>query len=138
MLVKSEMTKGVEFIGPNASVKVAAEKMKNLNIGVLPVCENNNLIGVITDRDITIRLTAKAKDPNTTKVNEIMSSNVEWCFEDDEIEKIAMVMEAKQIRRLPVLNHSKKLVGILSLSDIAVKGSKSVACEILEKVSEQV
>ena len=136
MQVKNEMTSKIEVVNPGTSVKEVSQKMRDLDIGVLPVCDNNRLVGIVTDRDITIRLTAEGKDSGSTKVKEIMSSKVEWCFEDDEVEKIAAKMESKKIRRLPVINHDKKLVGMLSLGDLALRGSRETACEILEKVSE--
>jgi len=136
MLVKNEMTKNIEFVNPKTSLKEAAQKMKNLDIGVLPICENDLLLGILTDRDITIRSTAFGKDPNTTSVEEIMTSGVEWCFEDDNVEEVAAKMERKKIRRLPVINRDKKLVGILSIGDLVTRGSRGVACEVLEKVSK--
>ncbi len=136
MQVKNEMTTKVEVASPETSVKEVSQKMRDLNIGVLPVCENGRLSGIVTDRDITIRLTAEGKDPSTTKVKEIMSSKVEWCFDDEEVGRVADKMENKKIRRLPVINHDKKLVGMLSLGDIVLKGSRETACKILEKVSE--
>lgn len=136
MQVKNEMTTKIEVVKPETSAKEVSQKMRDLTIGALPVCENNRLVGIVTDRDITIRLTAEGKDPSSTKVKEIMSSKVEWCFEDEEVEKIAAKMENKKIRRLPVINHDKKLVGMLSLGDLALRGSRETACKILEKVSE--
>lgn len=135
MLVKNEMTAKIEAVNPGTPVKEAARKMRDLNIGVLPVCENERLVGIVTDRDITIRSTAEAKDPAATKVKEIMSSEVEWCFEDEEVEKAAAQMESKKIRRLPVINRDKKLVGMLSLADLLLRGSRETACQVLEKVS---
>jgi len=135
MQVKNEMTTKVEVANPGTSVKEVARKMRDLNIGVLPVCEKDRLIGIVTDRDITVRLTADAKNPATTKVKEIMSRKVESCFEDEEVEKIAEKMESRKVRRLPVINHDEKLVGMLSLADLALRGSRETACEVLEKVS---
>ncbi len=137
MQVKNEMTTRVETVNPGTSVKDVSRKMRDLNIGAVPVCENNQLVGIVTDRDITIRLTAEAKDPVATKVKEIMTAKVEWCFEDEEVEDIAEKMEREKIRRLPVMDHGKKLVGMLSLGDLALRGSRETACEILEKVSAQ-
>ncbi|MDO8662864.1 MAG: CBS domain-containing protein [Candidatus Omnitrophota bacterium] len=136
MQVKNEMTTKIEVVRPETSVKEVSQKMRDLNIGVLPVCENNRLVGIVTDRDITVRLTAEGKDPSSTKVKEIMSSKVEWCFEDEEVGRVADKMENKKIRRLPVINHDKELVGMLSLGDIVLRGSRETACKILEKVSE--
>jgi CBS domain-containing protein len=135
MQVKSEMTKKVEIVNPSTSLKEAARKMKDFNIGVLPVYEKDKLLGIVTDRDITLRSTAEGKDPSFTTVKEIMTPQVEWCFEDDNLQDVALKMEQKKIRRIPVMDHYKKLVGILSIGDLAVRGSRDVACEILEKVA---
>lgn len=135
MKVKDEMTAKVEVVNPGTSLKEAAQKMKHLNIGALPVCENNRLVGMLTDRDITVRSTAEGKDPNTATVREAMTPGVEWCFDEEDVEEVALKMERKKIRRLPVIDHDKRLVGMLSIGDIAVRGSREIACEILEKVS---
>lgn len=135
MQVRNEMTRKIEIVNPETSVREVSQKMRDLNIGVLPVCDNSSLVGIVTDRDIAIRLAAEGKDPSATKVKEIMSPKVEWCFDDEEVEKVAAKMESKKIRRLPVINHDKKLVGMLSLGDLALRGSRETACEILEKVS---
>lgn len=135
MQVKDEMSVYVEVVSPDSSVKDAAQKMKDLDIGILPVCENRRLIGVLTDRDITVRATAVGKDPAATTVRDIMSNKVAWCLEDDDVDEVAKKMEGRRIRRLPVISRDRKLVGMLSLGDIAVRGSRDVACEILERVS---
>lgn len=136
MLIKDKMTSSVEVISPELPVKEAAQKMKDLNIGVLPVIENERLIGIVTDRDITIRSTSEGKDPNNTRIRDIMTREIEYCFEDDNVNSVAKKMEKKQIRRLPVLNHDEKVVGIISLGDFAIRGNKKLACEILENVSK--
>jgi CBS domain-containing protein len=133
--VRDQMSIYVEVVSPDSSVKDAAQKMKDLDVGILPVCDGNRLVGMLTDRDITLRSTANGKDPRLTTVSEIMSKKVEWCLEDDEIDLVAKKMEHKRIRRIPVISHDKKLVGLLSLGDLAVRGSLDVACEVLEKVS---
>jgi len=135
MQVKKEMTANIEFVNPETSVKEVAQKMRDLDIGVLPICQNDKLLGIVTDRDITIRLTSEARDPNSTPVKDVMSSQVEWCFDDEDVNSCAKKMQAKQIRRLAVVNHDQKLVGILSIGDLAKRGSSKVACAILEKVS---
>ena len=115
------MTRDVEVIGSNAPLKEAAAKMKALDVGLIPVCEGDELKGTLTDRDITVRATAKGRNPSKTKVSDIMSKEeIAYCFEDQEIEEAISLMEARQIRRLPILNREKRLVGIVSLGYLAV------------------
>jgi CBS domain-containing protein len=135
MKVKDIMTRRVEIATPITSVKEAAGKMRDLNIGALPVCEHAKLIGMVTDRDITTRVTAQGKDPLRTMAKEIMTPNIEWCFDDDEIEEVAEKMEKGKIRRLPVIDRNKLLVGIVSVGDIAMWGNPGAAGKILEGVS---
>src|SRR6266403_5725654 len=102
MLVRDILTKDPEVIRPDASICEAARKMKQADIGMLPVCDGTRLMGAITDRDLTIRSMAEGRDPNLTQVGAVMSSNVFYCFDDDELQEAARVMEEKQVRRLPV------------------------------------
>jgi CBS domain-containing protein len=111
--------------------------MKAFNVGMLPVIEDNQLVGAVTDRDITIRAIADGRDPASVKVRDVMTTDMAYCYEDQDIEEAARLMERRQIRRLPVLNRSQHLVGILSLGDIAVRtGREDLAGEVLERVSE--
>ena len=114
------MATNVEVIGSNASLKEAAAKMRDLEVGLIPVCEGNELKGILTDRDITVRATAEGRSPSRTSVSDIMSKEIAYCFEDQEIEEAMGLMEARQIRRLPILNREKRLVGIVSLGDLSV------------------
>ena len=137
MEVKEIMTQGVDTIAPDATVKDAAQKMQQLDIGPVPVCDGERLMGMLTDRDITIRVVAAGCDPATTKVREVMTPDVVYCFEDQDAQEAARVMERHQIRRLPVLNRNKWLVGIVSLGDLAVRsGNPTLAGETVEQVSE--
>jgi CBS domain-containing protein len=137
MQLKDVMTPGVEVIAPDASIYEAAEKMRHLDIGPLPVCEDNRLIGMLTDRDITVRAVAAGRDPVTTLVRDVMTPDVVYGFDDQDIADAARVMEQYQIRRLPVLNRSKQLVGMVALGDLAVHpGARPMAAEVLEQVSE--
>ena len=130
-------TRDPQCIGPEAGLVEAARKMKSLDVGMLPVCENDRLIGSVTDRDITVRGIAQGLDPGTTRVRAIMTPGIVYCFEDQDAKEAAQLMEEKQIRRLPVLNRDKRLVGILSLGDLAVRtGKDKLAGEVLERVSE--
>jgi CBS domain-containing protein len=130
------MTRDVEVVNFDAPLQEAAAMMKSLDVGMVPVCDGNTLKGTLTDRDITIRATASGRDPTTTKVCDIMSTNLAYCFEDQEIEEAMSLMEAQQIRRLPVLSRDKRLVGIVSLGDLAVhSGEKEMVGDTLKEVS---
>jgi len=137
MLLKEIMTRDVEVANSGDFLKQAAAKMKALDVGVLPVCDGGRLAGILTDRDITIRATAAGRNPNKTKVTEVMSTDLVYCLEDQEVEEAVSVMEARQIRRLPVLDEKKRVVGIVSLADIAVHtGDRDLAGETLQEVSK--
>jgi CBS domain-containing protein len=137
MQVNEVMTRDAECTGPNATLKEAAERMKALDVGSLPVCDSDQLVGVLTDRDITVRSVAEGHDPRTDRVRDAMTPEVYYCFEDDDVTKAAELMREKQVRRLPVLNKSKRLVGIVSLGDLAVEaGTEQLAGQALEGISE--
>src|SRR5438046_4099256 len=120
MKIQKLMTPKVEVIHPDTPLQQAAATMKRLDVGMLPVCDGERLVGMLTDRDITVRATAEGRDPNSTRVREVMSPDVVYCFEDQDVQDAARVMEDRQIRRLVVLNRDKRLVGIVSLGDLAV------------------
>jgi CBS domain-containing protein len=136
MQLNDIMTQYVEVISPELSIQEAAKQMRSLDVGVLPVCDGDRLVGMLTDRDLTIRAVAEGRDPKITAVEEVMSPEVAYCFEDQDIEDAERVMEKHQIRRLPVLNREKRLVGIVSLGDFATKDDETRAGETLERVSE--
>jgi CBS domain-containing protein len=137
MQLKDVMTPGVEVIAPEASIYEAAEKMSHLDVGPLPVCEGERLVGMLTDRDITVRAVAAGRDPRMTPVRDIMTPDVVYGFEDQDVEDAVRLMEQYQIRRLPVLNRSKHLVGMVALGDLAVHArTRPVAVEVLKQVSE--
>ncbi len=137
MLVTNVMTRGAECVRPTDSLQVAAQKMRNLDVGPLPVCgDNDRLVGMITDRDITVRAVAEARDPRTTTAEEIMTPDVVFCYDDQDVQEAARLMKENQVRRLVVLNRDKRLVGILSLGDVAVEtGDEKLAGQTLEEVS---
>ena len=137
MQLKEIMTPSVEVISPEASVREAAEKMRHLDIGPLPVCDGDRLVGMLTDRDITVRAVADGRDPVTTLVHEVMTQDIVYGFDDQDVQDATRLMEQYQIRRLPVLNRNKRLVGIVSLGDLAVHPrNQPLASEVLEQVSE--
>jgi CBS domain-containing protein/hemerythrin superfamily protein len=129
------MTRDVETISPEAPVETVAERMAALNVGAIPVCDGRRLLGMLTDRDIVTRLVAKRRDLKSTTAQEAMSAVVIYCFEDDDVNHAAQLMEQQQVRRLPVLNRQKELVGIVSLGDIAVAGDRTLGGKALEGVS---
>ena len=137
MQLKEIMTPGVEVISPEATIREAAEKMRHLDIGPLPVCDGDRLIGMLTDRDITVRAVAEGRNPVTTLVREVMTPDVVYGFDDQDIQDATRLMEQYQIRRLPVLNRTRRLVGMVALADLAVHpGNRPLAGEVLEQVSE--
>jgi len=137
MLVKDIMSRKPEFLPPTATLKQAADKMYSHDYGFIPIGENDRLIGVVTDRDITIRGVAKGKDPAKSTLRDVMSEGVTYCFESDHIEKAAQLMEKQQIRRLVVLNDKKRLTGIISLGDIVTKcKNEKLSSEIADAVSQ--
>ena len=136
MRVSEIMTCGVECARPADDLARAAERIKKLNVGALPVCgDNDKLVGMITDRDITVRAVAEGRDPDKTMVRDAMSDAVRYCFEDEDAEEVARKMGSWQIRRLPVLNRDKRLVGIVSLGDMVIGGSEDPAKEALKEIS---
>ena len=135
MLVRDVMTRKVCIANPEQSLQQVAQIMAEESVGCLPVGEDDRLVGMITDRDITIRAVAQAKAPDTTKVRDIMSRNVKYCFDDDDIASVAENMGDIQLHRLPVLNQHKRLVGILAVSDIANYDGPSAAGEAICGIS---
>jgi CBS domain-containing protein len=119
MKVREIMTTNVECIAPQTSVIDLAQKMKSLDVGFLGVCENDRLVGTITDRDIVIRGIATGRDINTCTARDIMSHDVYWCFEEDNVKDVAQKMRDKEVRRMLLLNQEKRLVGVVSLGDIS-------------------
>jgi CBS domain-containing protein len=137
MQLSDIMTSNPVVLGPDTVLREAAQKMRDLDSGVIPVGENDRLVGMLTDCDITVRATADGMDLNTTPVRDVMSSNVVYCFEDDDIELAARKMEEHQIRRLIILNRDKRLLGIASLGDLAVHApSDRLPGEVTEAISE--
>jgi CBS domain-containing protein len=122
MKVSEAMTRDVRLARPDQSIRDAALMMAELDIGALPVQENDRLCGMITDRDIAVRAVAQGRGPDTP-IRQVMSPEVKYCFEDQSIEEVTRNMGDIRVRRLPVVNRDKRLVGILSLADIASDAS---------------
>jgi len=130
------MTRDIEFIHESDTIADTARKMKELNVGVIPVFDENRLVGVITDRDITIRGVAGGLDPDSTKVGQIMTKDVISCTEDDDVSEAIKMMQVNKIRRLIVRDDQNKVVGIIALGDLAVNLSECLVGEALRDVSE--
>jgi CBS domain-containing protein len=135
MQIQEIMSRQVELVGPNTTIRDAARKMRADNLGALPVGENDRLIGMVTDRDIVMRAVAEGRSAGNTTVREVMSEHVYWCFDDADISDAAKMMAEHQVRRLPVINHDKRLVGVVALADLGRTG-KNAAKTALEGVSE--
>jgi CBS domain-containing protein len=136
MNVSEVMTDEVYIASPDETVQSAAQTMADLDTGVLPVGENDRLVGVLTDRDITVRLVAEGRDATSTLVKDVMSPQVCYCFEDEDIEDAALKMADWQVRRLPVLNRDKRLVGIISIGDMAREARPDVSGAALGSISD--
>lgn len=135
MKVRDSMTRDVQIAAPSQSVREAAQMMAELDVGVLPVGESDRLVGMITDRDIVVRAVAAGHGPDTL-VREVMSAQVQYCFDDQSLEEVTANMADIQVRRLPVVNRDKRLVGIISLGDIAVQsGREHAAAAALSGIS---
>lgn len=136
--VNEIMSQDVVRIAPTDSIRHAAELMARYDIGALPVCDNNRLVGMVTDRDLAVRAVSAGKPPDT-RVHEVASGPIEWCFDDDSLDEIQHYMADAQLRRLPVVDHDKRLVGMLSLADIATRTaspSRDALANTLEGVSQ--
>lgn len=137
MKLRDIMTGDVHVVEPSATIEECARKMRDLDVGAIPVCDGEKVVGIVTDRDITVRAIAEGEDPKGCKVADVMSEGVRWCFDDEDVEKAGRLMRDEQIRRLIVVNHHKKLVGVVSLGDLAVKqGDEALSGGVLEGISE--
>jgi CBS domain-containing protein len=135
MLISEIMTKGCTTCSRTTSLAEAAKVMKNEDIGILPIAENDRLIGVLTDRDIVVRGIAENKALAETLVSELMTDMVFYCFADELCDEVATNMSELQVRRLPVVDRDKRLVGLVSIGDLASRGAPAKAKKALQGVS---
>jgi CBS domain-containing protein len=134
-MISEIMTRDVMTVSPQETIQRAAQIMDELNVGAIPVCDQGRLIGMVTDRDITVRATAAGRPPDQTMVRDVMSIDVRTCFENQPVDEVMGQMQDVQIRRIPVLDHeTNALIGIVSLGDVATKHSAEVD-RTLEKIS---
>lgn len=135
MRVKDCMTRKVEWVSPNLTLREAARRMRDSEVGCLPVGEHDRVIGMITDHDILSRAVADGKDPGTTAVREVMSSGITWCYDDQSLDEAIHLMVTKQIHHLPAMSRSRRMTGILSLSDIALRCGERMPVEFFKLLS---
>ena len=135
MFVKEIMSSDVEAVSPDTPLQEIARKMRDKNLGSIPVRDKVEVVGFVTERDLATKAIAEALDPATTPAREIMSKDIVFCFDDEEVSDAAHLMEEKHLYRLPVFTHDKKLAGILSISDLAQHASQELAGGVLRAVS---
>jgi CBS domain-containing protein len=134
--IKDVMTRGVQVINPETPIAEAARRMRDGDFGLLPIGEDDRMVGTISDRDIVLRAVAEDKD-GSAPVRDVMTSGIHWVYEDDSVDKAAALMAEHQVRRLPVVNRDKRLVGIVSLGDFAVDvGALKPAAKALSEISQ--
>lgn len=134
--IREVMTRDVEVIGPQDTLRDAAEKMRSLNVGALPVCDGDRVVGMLTDRDIVVRAIALGMDSAVTTVEDAMTGNVQYCHEEDDAMGVLARMRDMQVRRFIVVNEEERLVGIVSLGDLSQAVSEQRVGEALEHISE--
>ena len=135
MKVSKCMTRDVELVSPTQTIRDAAQMMADLDAGALPVQQDDRLVGMITDRDIAVRAVAQGKSPETP-VQDVMSPELLYCFDDQEIEDVSRNMGEVKVRRLPVVNRDKRLVGIISIGDLALKEEQTLTGSTLARISK--
>ena len=137
MRVREIMSRNVECLQSDASIKEAAEKMRSLDVGFLPICEDDTVVGTLTDRDITIRHVADGQNPYRVKVREIMTPDALYCLEDDDVEEVARYMKEHEVRRVLIYDRNHHLAGVVSLGDLSkVAGEERLAGETLKDIAE--
>ena len=135
MQAKELMTGKVQCIAPDTKIPDAAKQTKALDVGFLPVCENDRLIGALTDRDIVLRATADGKDVKKCKARDVMTDDVFWCYEDQTADEVADFMAEKEVRRVLILNRDKRLVGVISIGDLAKRGQEQITGETIKDIA---
>jgi predicted transcriptional regulator len=135
MKISEMMHKDVEWVSPDTPVTALAQKMLECDIGAIPIGDNDRLIGMVTDRDIAVRGVAKTTDISTLTAKDVMTIGVIWCRDAGDVDDAAHIMESKGIRRLPVINEHKRMVGMLSIGDVSHAASPGITVEVMKAVS---
>jgi len=134
MQINEVMHKGTEWVHPDISLVELAKKMRDNDIGALPVGEEDKLVGMVTDRDIVIRCVAEGKDVSSASARDVMTGETIWCYDDADVKEASKLMSEKRVRRIPIINQDKRLVGMLSVGDLT-KASTEIAGEALKDLS---
>jgi CBS domain-containing protein len=135
MKVKQAMHEGVQWVDPSTSVKELARLMREHDIGAIPIGENDRLVGMVTDRDIVCRCVAEDIDTKKATARQVMSKGIVFCRDEEELDDAARIMEHKKVRRLPVINKDKRMIGMLSLGDVSESGPRELTGEVMKSVS---
>jgi CBS domain-containing protein len=136
MRIEQVMTRTVEVVHPEETIADAAQLMREFDVGVLPVCDGDLVLGTLTDRDITVRATAYGRDPVATRVYEIMTADIVSCYADQDLAMAARTMKEERVRRLIVVDRGERLVGIVSLDDLAARtGDDALSGDVLKTLS---
>ena len=137
MKIHEIMTRNVDCVAPSLPISIVAEKMRDRDIGFVPVCEHGRVVGTVTDRDITIRSVAQGRDPRLAPVSEVMTVTVFHCYEEDDVDVVALAMQQNDVRRMLIFNRDEQLVGVVSLGDIAkTAGEQQMAGETLGDIAD--
>lgn len=136
--IKDVMSSNFKFMAPDSPVSKVAEQMRDMDCGFMPLAENDKMVGMITDRDITIRAVAEGKNPAEVKARDIMTAKTYYCYDDQDVEEVCNNMGEIQVRRLPVVNRQKRLVGIVSMGDLAQSASRPNVGQTVQQITEGV
>lgn len=136
MKVREAMHEGVTWVDPSTSIGSLARMMRDEDIGSIPIGENDRLVGMVTDRDIVCKALANGKDISSLTARDVMSSPIVYCRADEDVGDAARIMEEHAIRRLPVINENKRMVGMLSMGDIADAASRDLTAEVMRAVAD--
>jgi CBS domain-containing protein len=135
MKVREAMHKGVQWVSPETKVSELAKLMRDHDIGAIPIGENDRLIGMVTDRDIVCRALANGSDASQLTARQIMTPGIAFCRDEEELAEAVRIMEARRVRRLPVIDGTKRMVGLLSIGDVAHTASRELTGELLHAVA---
>jgi CBS domain-containing protein len=136
MQAKELMSRNVECVFPDMFIQDVARIMKSMDVGFVPVCKDDRLIGTVTDRDIVLRAVAEDREIRNTRARDVMSDDVFWIYEDQPVEEVADFMATKEIRRVMILDRNKRLVGVISIGDLAKGGGQRIAGEAIRDIAE--
>lgn len=136
--IKDVMNPNFKWMAPDSPVAQVAQQMRDMDCGFMPLAENDKIIGMVTDRDITVRAIAEGKDPANTPAREIMTAKTYYCYDDQDVEEVCNNLGEIQVRRLPVVNRDKRLVGIVSMGDLAQSASRPNIGQTEQQITAQV